>query len=325
MADLFVSIVMPAHNEEAVIERSIPEISAVLKGMNVNRYEIIVVDDGSRDTTYSLVKKISAQSPWVKGVQLSRNFGKESALLAGLKTARGQVVITTDADLQHPPKFIPQLLDKWRDGMEIVHAVKRDRSTDGLVVRWRAKAFNALCSKLGGIDLRNSSDFKLLDRSVVDILVRELPERERFYRGLTDWVGFNQATVYFDVEERKGGEGKWSLAALVNLAVTATVSFSIAPLRIVTFLGALTLLFAMIVAGDALWSSFQGTAVSGFATLEISILLLGSFIMISLGIVGEYIAKIYQEVKRRPPFIIANTCGTGDGVDQKDQRSVEST
>lgn len=325
MADLFVSIVMPAHNEEAVIERSIPEISAVLKGMNLNRYEIIVVDDGSRDTTYSLVKKISAQSPWVKGVQLSRNFGKESALLAGLKTARGQVVITTDADLQHPPKFIPQLLDKWRGGMKIVHAVKRDRSTDGLIVRWRAKAFNALCSKLGGIDLRNSSDFKLLDRSVVDILVRELPERERFYRGLADWVGFNQATVYFDVEERKGGQGKWSLVALVNLAVTATVSFSIAPLRIVTFLGALTLFFAVIVAGDALWSSFQGTAVSGFATLEISLLLLGSFIMISLGIVGEYIAKIYQEVKRRPPFIIANTCGTGDGVDQKDQRSVEIT
>jgi glycosyltransferase involved in cell wall biosynthesis len=269
------------------------------------------------------VTKISAEAPHVKGVQLSRNFGKESALLAGLKTARGDVVITTDADLQHPPKFIPQLLDQWRDGTKIVHAVKRDRSTDGWIVRLRARIFNSLCSRLGGIDLRNSSDFKLLDRSVVEILVRELPERERFYRGLAEWVGFKQATIYFDVDPRKDGQGKWSLAALLNLGVTATVSFSIAPLRIVTFLGALTLLFGVVVAADAVWSWFHGTAVSGFATLEISLLLLGSFIMISLGIVGEYIAKIYQEVKRRPPFIIANTCGTGGGVNEKDRTSGE--
>lgn len=319
MDNLFVSIVMPAHNEEAVIEKSITKMSEVLKGINVHRYEIIVVDDGSRDRTFSLVRKISAEAPYVKGVQLSRNFGKESALLAGLKTARGDVVITTDADLQHPPKFIPQLLDQWRDGTKIVHAVKRDRSTDGWIVRMRARIFNSLCSRLGGIDLRNSSDFKLLDRSVVDILVRELPERERFYRGLAEWVGFKQSIIYFDVEPRQDGQGKWSLAALLNLGVTATVSFSIAPLRIVTFLGALTLLFGVIVAADAVWSWFHGTAVSGFATLEISLLLLGSFIMISLGIVGEYIAKIYQEVKRRPSFIIANTCGAGGGIDENDR------
>jgi hypothetical protein len=201
------------------------------------------------------------------------------------------------------------MLERWRAGAKVVHAVKRERSYDGAITRWRAAVFNNLLTRLGGIDVRNASDFKLLDRVAVDAIVARLPERRRFYRGLADWVGFEQAAVPFDVGSRGSGEGKWSLRALFDLATTAIVSFTAAPLRIVTVLGSVTLAFALLVAGDTLWSWATGDSVSGFATLEITLLLLGSFIMISLGIVGEYIAKIYEEIKGRPHFIVADTSG----------------
>jgi hypothetical protein len=201
------------------------------------------------------------------------------------------------------------MLDKWRSGAKVVHAVKQDRSTDSTLARWRAMAFNNLMVQLGGINVRNSSDYKLLDRIAVDVIVRQLPERRRFYRGLTDWVGYEQATVPFSVTERSLGESKWSLLALIDLATTAIVSFTSAPLRIVTLLGFITLVFGMLVGAEALWSWTQGESVSGFATIIITNLIIGSFIMISLGIVGEYIAKIYDEIKERPVYLIASKCG----------------
>ena len=305
----FVSIVIPAFNEESIIYRSVEKISQALLSAGAVNYEIIVVDDGSTDKTFEEISRIRKNNPSVKGIKLSRNFGKESALFAGLKIANGQAVITIDADLQHPPNLIPEMLEKWKSGAKIIHAVKRDRSNDSMSTRWRAWAFNTLYSMLSGISIDNSSDFKLLDRSVVNILVEQLQERQRFYRGLTDWVGFNQVFLEFDVEPRMSGQGKWSLCALIDLALTATISFSIAPLRIITILGLITLCFAFLVAIDALWSWYHGVAVSGFATLEISILIIGSFVMISLGIAGEYIAKIYQEVKKRPSYLVADKCG----------------
>jgi len=304
----FLSIVVPAHNEGEGIAATLQEIERVVAGCDV-AHEIIVVDDGSRDGTYERVRAIATAGLPVKAIRFSRNFGKESALLAGLKAAAGQVVVTMDADLQHPPSLVPIMLERWRAGAKVVHAVKRERTHDAAVTRWRAALFNGLLTRLGGIDVRNASDFKLLDRVAVDAIVVRLPERRRFYRGLADWVGFEQAAVPFDVGVRDAGEGKWSLRALFDLATTAVVSFTAAPLRIVTVLGLLTLGFALLVAADTVRSRLAGSAVSGFATLEITLLLLGSFIMISLGIVGEYIAKIYDEIKARPHFIVADTSG----------------
>ena len=310
-----VSIVVPAHNEGPGLYASIQEIYRVLSTCDID-FEIVIVDDGSTDDTYAKILALHEEFDQVKGILFSRNFGKESALLAGLKAAKGSAVITLDADLQHPPQLIPEMIERWREGIKVVHAVKRARDTDSLVTRIRASIFNSLFKYLGGLDIRNSSDYKLLDRVVVNVIIDRLPESKRFYRGLANWVGFSQDTVLFDVASRHAGEGKWSVKALIGLAVTGIVSFTSTPLRIVTILGFLTLLLAIGVISETLWSWYQGTAVSGFSTIIITLLLVGSSTMISLGILGEYVAKIYDEVKRRPSFLVDRTCG----LDENEKR-----
>ena len=306
-----VSVVVPAHNESVGIARAIEVIGGILDAC-ASHWEIVIVDDGSRDDTFARVRRIAAVDARVKAVRFSRNFGKEAALLAGLRVAGGDAVITIDADLQHPPALIPTMLAAWRNGAQVVDAVKRSRDTDGPLTRLRARIFNALLSRLGGIKLDNASDYKLLDRVVVDAIAHGLPERQRFYRGLSDWVGFRHAQVLFDVEARATGEGKWTLWKLVELALTATISFTSAPLRIVTFLGMATLAFGFAVAVEALWGWFHGNAVSGFTTTIVTLLIIGSAIMISLGIIGEYIAKIYDEIKARPAYLVEGVVGLED-------------
>jgi glycosyltransferase involved in cell wall biosynthesis len=300
------SIVIPARNEAAGIAGTIAVIADIVEPITPE-WEIIVVDDGSEDSTFGVLQDLAGRDPRVRGIRLSRNFGKEAALLAGLRHARGDCVITIDADLQHPPGIIPEMIACWQQGAMIVNGVKRSRSEDSRIARWRAKIFNAILSRLGGMAVDNSSDFKLLDRNVVETIVDRLPERERFYRGLTEWIGYPSAVVEFDVDVRSQGEGQWSIWRLVELALTAVVSFTSAPLRIVTVLGVLTLMLGFLVGADALISWMGGKAISGFVTLIMTLLIIGSFVMISLGIVGEYIAKIYEEVKRRPAFLIETT------------------
>ena len=311
--DVLISLVLPTHNEEQNIDTTIRKIHHTLSDLNF-KHEIIIVDDGSQDTTFELVSKLRKEFNSLKGIQLSRNFGKESALLAGLRAAGGDAVITIDADLQHPPTIIPEMIAQWKGGLKIVHAVKKKRKNDSLFTRWRAAIFSYILNRLGGIEVHNSSDFKLLDRIAVNVIVKELCEHKRFYRGLADWVGFEQGKIYFEPAVRHVGESKWSLKALVGYAITGIVSFTSAPLRIVTVLGLLTLLFAFGVCAEALWSWHKGTAVSGFVTLIITVLLVGSFIMISLGVLGEYIARIYDEIKGRPDYIIERTSGFDDNV-----------
>jgi glycosyltransferase involved in cell wall biosynthesis len=309
-----ISIVIPAHNEAEGIEHAIQTIADIVAECGTD-WEIIVVDDGSSDSTFDCVSTLSSTDNRIKALRFSRNFGKEAALLAGLKIAKGSAVITIDADLQHPPHLIPEMIDKWRSGAQIVDGVKCKRDHDSILVRLRALVFNTLLSRLGGIDVQNSSDFKLLDRVVVDTIIKKLPERRRFYRGLVNWVGYRHETLFFDTESRAKGEGKWSVWGLIGLATTAIVSFTSTPLRIVTFLGFFTLVFGFFVAADALWSWFQGHAVSGFATIIITLLLLGSFIMISLGIIGEYLAKVYDEIKARPAFLVSDSAGFDSDTD----------
>lgn len=308
-----VSVVIPAYNEEAIIGQTVQTVRAQLERSGVG-FEILVVDDGSRDGTYAKVRGMAGTGGGdVRGIRLSRNFGKEGAILAGLSAARGDAAITIDADLQQPPELIPEMIRRWRAGAKVVHAVKRERTGDSFLTRLRAALFNRAMTRLGGIDMENASDYKLLDRVVVDLVVNGLRERRRFYRGLAQWVGFEQESIPFDVGTRTGGEGKFSLRALFDLGVTAIVSFTTAPLRIVTFLGFITLGFAVVVGAEALWSVYRRESVAGFPTLLLAILLIGSAVMISLGIIGEYIAKIYEESKARPAYIVSSRCGFGEG------------
>jgi polyisoprenyl-phosphate glycosyltransferase len=302
------SIVIPAHNEAAGIGYALDVIAGVASGCGM-AWEVIVVDDGSPDETFARVSERSRADSRIKGLRFSRNFGKEAALLAGLRAARGDAVVTIDADLQHPPDLIPRMVEEWRKGYRVVDAVKRSRQADSAIARLRARLFNAVLSRLGGIDVQDSSDFKLLDRVVVDAVARGLPERQRFYRGLSGWVGYSHISIPFDVQPRADGEGKWTLWKLAELATTATVSFTSAPLRIVTALGLVALLFGFGVGAEALVGWIRGHAISGFMTLIITLLILGSLIMISLGIIGEYIAKIYDEIKLRPPYLVEASVG----------------
>ena len=306
-----ISAVIPAYNESRGLKEAITKIAEILGACEKN-WEIVIVDDGSSDQTYQQIVQLAKAEPRIKGIALSRNFGKEAAMLAGLEYAKGEAVIILDADLQHPPGFIPEMIDKWRSGAQIVHAVKRSRKDDSAGKKAAAYCINQLISSLGGININNSSDFKLLDRKIVDILVHKLPERERFFRGLTSWLGFTEEYIYFDVATRQGDESKWSFWSLLELAITALTSFTSLPLRIVTFLGFATMILGFFVAGDTLLSLIKGQSVSGFATIIISLLLIGSFIMISLGIIGEYIAKIYEEVKARPHYLVKASVGIKD-------------
>jgi glycosyltransferase involved in cell wall biosynthesis len=306
-----ISVVIPAYREALGISSVVAAIEQRLLAEAV-AYEIIVVDDGSPDETFLRVQEIAARNPRVRGIRLSRNFGKEAALLAGLRASVGDAVITIDADMQHPPAMIPSMIRAWRGNAMVVNAVKRSRGRESLLDRWRADLFNWLATKLGGIDLRSSSDYKLLDRQVVNILVDLLPEKKRFYRGLAQWIGFEQLNLPFDVESRRAGESSWSARSLIGLALTALLSFTSAPLRVVTLLGLLAMLVGVVIGGDAIWSWLHDRAVSGFATTIMTLLFLGSLIMISLGIIGEYIAKIYDEIKARPSYLVASTCGTAD-------------
>jgi glycosyltransferase involved in cell wall biosynthesis len=302
------SVVIPAHNEESGIAHALSVIMEILSTCGMN-WEIIVVDDGSSDQTFQRLRELATQEARIRGVRFSRNFGKEAALLAGLNVAKGDAVVTIDADLQHPPRIIPEMIEAWKRGAKVVDGVKRSRATDGALTRLRASIFNATLSRLGGINMENSSDFKLLDRVAVDAITQALPERQRFYRGLSDWVGYRHVSIPFDVEERVKGQGKWSLWGLLGLATTAIVTFTSAPLRIVTALGFITMIFGFFIAAEAFIGWLQGRAVSGFTTTIFTLLIIGSFIMISLGIIGEYIAKIYDEIKRRPPYLIESTVG----------------
>jgi glycosyltransferase involved in cell wall biosynthesis len=299
---------MPAYNEENGIEVAVRMVRGILDEAGLKN-EIIIVDDGSSDDMFHRIESICRQLKDVTGIQLSRNFGKEAAILAGLRTARGDVVVTMDSDLQHPPTLIPKMVEAWLGGAKVVNAVKRERKVDTVAVRMRALVYGWLLKKLGGIDLQNSSDFKLLDREVVDVINQLLPERERLYRGLVQWVGFNQKEILFDVDERIIGTSKFSYRALCALAITGTISFTVTPLRIITILGVITLILGFGVIAEALWSWYQGMAVSGFMTMISVLLIVGSFIMISLGILGEYIAKIYHEIKQRPTYLVAKQTG----------------
>ena len=305
-----ISVVIPVHDEAAAIEETLRELVRVLEGCGVP-HEVIVVDDGSTDGTWSAISEVAACNPCTRGLRLSRNFGKEAALCAGLDVATGAAVITMDGDLQHPPTLIPAMLDAWRNGAQVVDGVKTEREGASMVERLRSGMFYALLRWLSRVDLHGASDFKLLDRRVLDAY-RRLPERNLFYRGMTAWLGFKTVEIPFAVPARTTGNTRWTFLALVRLATTAITSFTSAPLHLITTLGMLFLGFAVVLGAQTLYRKLTGTALDGFTTIILLLLITGSAIMIGLGIIGSYIARIFEEVKGRPRYLIAESTGAGD-------------
>ncbi len=301
------SVVLPSYNEEKMIVKAADVIGNILKQEEIN-YEIIFVDDGSSDETWKNIENVSAKDEHVVGVHFSRNFGKEAAILAGLASTDGDCCVVMDCDLQHPPKTIVEMYRLWEQGYEVVEGVKRSRGKESFLHKASAGMFYKIISKAVKIDMSRASDFKLLDRKAVDVLL-SMPEKNAFFRALSSWVGYEKTVVEFDVQEREEGESKWSTWSLVKYAITNIVAFSTVPMQFVTVAGIISFLLTFILGIQTLIKYFSGGAVEGFTTVILLILFIGSLIMISLGIIGYYISKIYEEVKARPRYIISKVIG----------------
>lgn len=306
-ANCQLTLVIPSYNEAQCLPLLINRIETVLEPIAID-YTILIVDDGSSDHSVEVLQKLCQENPRLFGLCLSRNFGKEAALLAGLEHSHSQIVITLDADLQHPPELIPQMLAAWRNGALVVHGIRRKRE-DGLLHRTFVGVFYGFLSKESGFNMHNSTDYKLLDRKIVCHLIEQFPERGRFFRGLSRWVGHKQEEIIFDVAPRSAGTTHWSKLQLIRYAIDNMTAYSALPLQLLPIFGGIMLILSLLLGSEALISKLSGKAVSGFATLEITLLFTGSLIMIGLGIVGHYLAQIYHEIKRRPLYLLEQKIG----------------
>ena len=301
-----VSIVTPFYNEEANVGLYFDRLLSVLESLKAEfEFEFVCVNDGSRDRTLSKLRDTRLAFGEIRLVDLSRNFGKEAALSAGLDHATGDAVIPVDADLQDPPEVIPELIREWQAGAPVVLAVRQDRHSDGLLKRFTAAAFYDLHNRLASTSIpANVGDFRLLDRVVVDV-VRSLPERQRFMKGLFAWAGFPAVQVPYVRPARAAGSSKWTYWRLLNLAIEGITSFSTAPLRASTLFGVVFSIVAMIyggvIAARALWF---GSDVPGYASIFVAVVFMGGIQLLSIGILGEYVGRIYMESKQRPVYIV---------------------
>lgn len=304
------SVILPSYNEEKMIAKVTERMAEILQPEKID-YELLFIDDGSRDNTWAQINEAAGKDSHVVGVHFSRNFGKEAAMFAGLEQAKGDCCVVIDCDLQHPPEKIVEMYRLWEQGYEVVEGIKEDRGEESGLHKFAANSFYGLISKATGMDMSSSSDFKLLDRKVVDTL-NSLPERNVFFRALSFWVGYKKTSVSYCVQERTEGVSKWSTKSLIKYALTNISSFSSAPLHIVTVLGFIMLAVAFVLGIIALVQKISGVALGGFTTVILLLLFSASVIMISLGIIGYYIARIYDEIKGRPRYIISRICGRED-------------
>ena len=299
------SVVIPAYNEQETVAAAAREIGRVLEQAQID-HELIFVDDGSRDRTWQEIRAVAAQN--VRGVHFSRNFGKEAAIFAGLQHSKGECVAVIDCDLQHPPEKLVEMYRLWQQSVEVVEGVKSDRGKESGMHRLAAKTFYALISRATKVDMSRASDFKLLDRKAVNVILT-MREKRAFFRALSSWVGFTTGEVAYEVRERTAGSSKWSTWSLMKYAVSNITAFTSMPLHLVTVFGMVTLLVSLVLGVIALVQKIMGVALGGFTTVIILLLFLGSLIMISLGIIGYYVGNIYEEIKDRPRYIVADTCG----------------
>lgn len=302
-----ISIILPSYNEQDNIFPTYDAITSVLKQNRID-HELIFIDDGSTDHTYDRISELAKQHHTAKGISFSRNFGKESAIFAGLEAASGDCAVIMDCDLQHPPTLLPQMYELWQNGYEVVEAVKSNRGKESAFHRICANSFYGIISNVTKMDMKNASDFKLLDRKAIDSLLL-MPERTPFFRALSSWVGFRTVQIPFEVQDRVIGSSKWSFWSLMKYALQNITSFSGAPMQIVTVLGWFMLIPSFVLSILTLYQHFTGTAVEGFTTVILMLSWIGSILMLSLGIIGHYISRIYDEIKARPRYIIRKRCG----------------
>ena len=312
------SVIVPVKDEDEAIAPFVARVAAVLDGLrepgNVPlSWEILFVDDGSQDATLAAIHAAHRADPRIRALSLSRNFGKEAALSAGLDHARGDAVIPIDVDLQDPPEVIGDMLDHWRAGFEVVYGVRRDRQTDSLPKRITAEFYYRAHNWLSSDKIpEHAGDFRLLDRKVVEV-IRAMPERNRFMKGLFAWSGFRQTAVEYDRAERAVGTTKFNYWKLWTLAIDGITSASTVPLRVWSYLGAMVALFALLYAGYVVVRTvLLGADVAGYPSMMVATLFLGGVQLLSLGILGEYVGRILVEVKHRPIYVIRMRIGEDD-------------
>jgi glycosyltransferase involved in cell wall biosynthesis len=309
------SLIVPIHNERAGLDEFFGRLLPVMEKLGCS-YEIISIDDGSSDGSLEQLLRWRERLPTLKVLSLSRNFGKEIALSAGFEHSSGAAAVPLDADLQDPPELIEQMVAKWREGFDVVYATRAQRNAESILKRVSARYFYRIFDRITDIPIPpDTGDFRLLDRRVVDILVR-LPERTRFMKGLFAWVGFKQTALSFDRPERRHGRTKWTYWRLWNFALDAITSFSSVPLKVWSYVGVgvsiFAFLYALFLAGLTI---VRGVVVPGYASIMVVVLFLGGVQLITLGIIGEYLARIYNEVKGRPLYLVRGRWGFDDRFD----------
>ena len=308
------TILLPCHNEEENLSVLFAKLEEILEDLSLS-YEILCVDDGSRDATYGILMAHRVRNSRIKVMRLARNFGKEVAVSCGLHHAKGQAVILMDSDLQHPPEVLPRLVEKWRQGAQMVYAIRRNRDTDSPLRSFLSRGYYFIFRTICEIELpAGAGDFRLLDRKVVDA-VNAMPERNRFMKGMMTWVGFRQEEVPFVPAPRFGGHSAWSFSRLFKFGFDGVASFSTVPLRVWSYFGFATSLLALgYLAFLVIRTLIFGIDVPGFASLMVAILFLGGIQLICLGVMGEYIGRVFTEVKHRPLYLVAESEGVDSGV-----------
>lgn len=305
------SVIIPSYNEEKNVENTARVVSQLLEENKID-YELVFVNDGSADRTWDILSSMAKTQDHIVAVNFSRNFGKESAIFAGLEVAKGDACVLMDCDLQHPPQVIIEMYNIWKNNdVDVVEGVKSGRGKENPLYKGFSLLFYKLINKASGLDMSGASDFRLLDRKAVDAL-NAMPERLTFFRAMSSWVGFKTEKVYFDVADRNVGKSKWSIKALMKYAINSITSFTSAPLQLVTLFGAITFIISVILGVETLWNKIWGNSAEGFPTVIILQLLTSSIIMFSLGIIGYYISKIYEEIKNRPRYIISEKISKED-------------
>ena len=301
------SVVIPAFNEQEMVPAAAGQIDGILSRAGIP-HELIFIDDGSRDATWAEIRAESEHRDTVRGVHFSRNFRKEAAIFAGLQAADGDCVAVIDCDLQHPPEKLVEMYRLWEQGVEVVEGVKTDRGEESLAHRVAAKTFYRLISEATHIDMTRASDFKLLDRKAVNVLL-SMREKRAFFRALSSWIGFRTAEVPYEVRERAAGESKWSTWLLIKYALSNITAFTSLPLHLTTGCGPASFLAAPIVGIVSIVRLAMGRVVTGLTGAVILLLFLSGLIMVGLGIIGYYLGNIYMEIQDRPRFIVSETCG----------------
>lgn len=298
------SVIIPSYNEEQAIPITAATISEILVRENID-FELIFVNDGSKDNTWNVICSAAKGNPRIRGISFSRHFGKESGIFAGLSEARGDVCVVIDCDLQHPPEKIPEMYRLWEEGFEVVEGVKSSRGQESGFHKKAAETFYKLISRATKIDMSRASDFKMMDRRVVDTLLG-MPEKKAFFRAVSSWVGFKKTCVEFDVAERIAGESKWSTGSLVKYAVSNITAFSSFPVRFASYVGAAMIAAFIVIGIFAICVGAGGNPTGGmFLGLLSFMFLIGGIILLAMGIVGYYVARTYEETKGRPRYIIS--------------------